>query len=61
MPPTLKPTLPRRISKRSSWFGWTWAAATKPFGCTNVSITTACPFVSREVCRKTMRSPVTGL
>src|SRR5436190_14843383 len=58
--PIRKPTLPRRTSKRSSWLGCTCAAATKPFGCTKVSITTAWPFVSRLVCRKTMRSPVTG-
>ena len=58
--PILKPTLPRRTSKRSSWLGCTCAAATKPFGCTKVSITTAWPFVSRLVWRKTMRSPVTG-
>src|SRR3954452_10562042 len=58
--PILKPTLPRRTSKRSSWLGCTCAAATKPLGCTKVSITTAWPFVSRLVCRKTMRSPVTG-
>jgi len=32
--PTLKPTVPRRTSKRSSWPGWTCAAATKPFGWT---------------------------
>src|SRR5215218_3829413 len=58
--PRRKPTVPRSTWKRSSWYGCRWAAATNPFGLTKVSITIASPFVSREVLRKTSRSPVTG-
>ena len=58
--PIRNPTVPRSTWKRSSWLGCTWAAATKPFGCTYVSMTTASPPVSLDVFRKTMRSPVTG-
>jgi len=59
-PPTLRPSRPETTSNCSFCLGWTWAAATKPPGWTNVSMTTASPFVSREVWWKTIRSPVTG-
>ena len=49
----------KRTSKSSSCAGWTWAAATAPFGSTKVSTTTRSPFVSAEVVRKTRVSPVT--
>ena len=49
------------ISKVSSCEGWTCAAATAPFGVTNVSTTTDSPFVSAAVVRKTSVSPVTWL
>jgi hypothetical protein len=49
--PTLKPTVPRRTSKRSSWLGWTCAAA-RAVRLDVVSITTAAPFVPRLVCRR---------
>ena len=37
LPPALNPTSPSRISKTSVWYGWMWAAATKPSGSTRTS------------------------
>ena len=57
--PSRNSSSPARTSKRSSCAGWTCAAATAPFGSTNVSTTTGSPFVSADVVRKTRVSPVT--
>src|SRR5918999_6470441 len=60
LPSILNMSEPFSTSKRSSCEGWTCAFATKPFGLTKHSITAASPFVSADVLRKTIRSPVTG-
>ena len=57
--PSRNSSSPASTSKVSSCLGCTCAAATAPFGSTNVSTTTASPFVSAEVVRKTSVSPVT--
>jgi hypothetical protein len=59
-PFTLKAIVPDSISNRSVWYGCVCAAATKPFGCTVTSTSTYSPFVSADVSRNSMRSPVTG-
>ena len=59
-PSSLKVTVPDSISKRSVWYGCMCAAATKPFGWTVHSTRTYSPPVSRDVSRKSRRSPVTG-
>ena len=59
--PSRNSSSPASTSKRSSWAGWTCAAATAPFGSTNVSTTTRSPFESADVVRNTSVSPVTEL
>src|SRR5262245_54064835 len=46
LPPALNPTSPSSISKTSVWYGWMWAAATKPSGSTRTSTRTYSPSVS---------------
>ena len=55
-----KRIVPSTTSNRSSWSGWRWRGRGRPPGGSSRSIATSSPFVSAEVARKVIRSPLAG-